>query len=313
MDRKLIDEWKKQNNILIGKTKGGRDGQIITFESSAGKISAKCFGDLSQGSAIALRDESGQWWVYSEQKSQNTRFTKQIEYKKIDQRRKRLCPLRPKRALINGVRDYESTRSLVDCLQRAGFADEDIIFADSYNFSALQNNEIDLNQFSIYTAPYSFYLYSSNLHYFALEDECLVKIIFNEFISGLEISDFNKIEYHQAILLGETYTLLTIGTWTFQESDPERLFGSGIYEKVSRYRTVPDRFWIFYEPSKRLFNINDDTSVRFYSLTTQQILSELEFANLGDYPASFYINFLPDITSFLRRVFLCEWCEENPF
>lgn len=322
MDRRLLREWQKRDRILIGRCNGGIDGQNVTFYSNNRTVPAKCFGYVPKGDAIALQDENGEWWVYaSTQVSQPGKFRKQIQYRKIEKSKQNRCEIRDKKALVNGKREiingetyiYETTLTLIDCLLNAGFRSEDIILADDYTFSQAQNGEIDLSQFSVYTCPYSFYRFSNNLHNFALQDECLVKIILNESLSGLERLDFNRIEHHEAFLLGETYGLLTVGTYVYELSDVDRLFGEGSYEVVSNYRTRQDRFWVFYDASNRLFNINDDTSGRFYSLSPQEILTEeLPLVNPSQ-PLDFYLGFLPEINSFFRKVFLCEWCEENPF
>ena len=89
MDKKLIDEWKKLNNVLIGTTKGGRNNQIINFTSDGRTISVKCFGDVAAGEAIALRSDDGQWYVTSSQKrSAKSEFRKEIEFRKTKVRKR---------------------------------------------------------------------------------------------------------------------------------------------------------------------------------------------------------------------------------
>lgn len=89
VDKKLIDEWKKLNNVLIGTTKGGRNNQLINFTSDGRTISVKCFGDVAAGEAIALRSDDGQWWVYQAQSVQiNQQFSANKQYQKTTIKRK---------------------------------------------------------------------------------------------------------------------------------------------------------------------------------------------------------------------------------
>jgi hypothetical protein len=83
MDKKLIDEWQKLNNVLIGTTKGGRSNQLINFVSEGKTISVKCFGDVTAGDAIALRDDDGQWYAISKPtNSTNRQFSNNRQYRK---------------------------------------------------------------------------------------------------------------------------------------------------------------------------------------------------------------------------------------
>jgi hypothetical protein len=83
VDKKLTDQWKKLNNVLIGTTKGGRNNQLINFVSEGKTISVKCFGDVAAGEAIALRDDDdGIWYVSSQKQSIKAEFRREIEYRK---------------------------------------------------------------------------------------------------------------------------------------------------------------------------------------------------------------------------------------
>jgi hypothetical protein len=83
VDKKLTDEWKKLNNVLIGTTKGGKNNQLINFTSEGKTISVKCFGDVAAGDAIAFKSDDKQWYVYKEQPTQvNRQFLANRQYRK---------------------------------------------------------------------------------------------------------------------------------------------------------------------------------------------------------------------------------------
>ncbi len=83
MDKKILDEWKKLNNILIGSTKGGSNNQIINFMSDGKIVSGKCFGDVTAGDAIAFKATDEIWYIKSSTYDQNeSYFRKNVEYRK---------------------------------------------------------------------------------------------------------------------------------------------------------------------------------------------------------------------------------------
>jgi hypothetical protein len=89
MDKKLIDQWRKLNNVLIGTTRGGRDNQVINFYCEGRVIPTKCFGDVAAGDAIALRDNNGQWYVCVEDKKDSSRqFSISRQYRKTKKNKK---------------------------------------------------------------------------------------------------------------------------------------------------------------------------------------------------------------------------------
>lgn len=84
LDKKVIEEWKKLNKIIIGTTKGGQDGQLINFYTNEKIYSAKCFGHVPAGEAILLKDDNNNLHIYANQKNiVNSKFNKNIQYRKI--------------------------------------------------------------------------------------------------------------------------------------------------------------------------------------------------------------------------------------
>lgn len=82
MEDKLLKLYQKNfSNRFDAVSAKGKAGQKVWVQVNNQRVQATCANDVP-GEAIAIRDDEGNWYLFSDAIQQNTEFRKQVQYRK---------------------------------------------------------------------------------------------------------------------------------------------------------------------------------------------------------------------------------------